>query len=143
MGVTVNEVSKLMAHPREDGSSAIDHKVDLPISITIPMIMRADEYRETYGALRQAKIAGTRLTVQTKSFTHTDMFLESIPREEVTEKFDTITVIVNLIQAILARTQVETLPPSAVANAPDASAVERGQVAGRNSDGSILAQVFN
>ena len=143
MSLAVGESSKLMAHPREDGSSQIDHKIDLPVTISIPMIMRAEDYRRTYNELRQARIAGTRLTVQTKTFTHTDMFLESIPREEDPSRFDTISVIVNLVQAQIAQTRIQTLPPAAVANPPDSSTVDRGQVSGQERGGSILAQVFN
>lgn len=143
MKASINDSSKFMAHPRENGSSQIDHKIDLPITISMPMIMRSDQYRETYNEMRQAKIAGTRLIVQTKTFTYENMFIESIPHEEDPALFDTITVIMNFTQAIIATTRIETLPPAAVANQNDSDSVQRGQVSGSETSGSVLSRVFS
>ena len=147
--VTVNNTSKFMAHPTESAVSVVDHKVDLPISIQIPVILRPEDYRNVYSELNEAKRLATRITVQTKTATHDNMFLEAIPREEDTKYFDTITMVIQLVQNLIAETTITTLPAPAVRNAADASTIDRGQQSAtpandaQNNQGSLLYRTFN
>lgn len=42
LNATVVEKSELMQNPREDGTLQVDHKVDLPTLITVPMLISRD-----------------------------------------------------------------------------------------------------
>lgn len=140
---TVLEDAQMMVHPREDGSTQIDHKIDLPISIQISVVMEPDNYAGIYAELRDAKIEGRQLTVQTKTYTHPNMFIKSIPREEDPRYADTITMVITLIEQIIPGSpggQV-TLLPAAVTNAQDADTVGRGQVSPTPSNAAQVEQV--
>ena len=145
MKISVDETSKLMVHPREDGSTQIDHKIDLPINIQIPMILESESYRDVYAEFRDAKINGTELTIQTKTFTHENMFIEAIPREEDPKYFSTITMVIRLTQALIFNTEISELSVSNVSDPSDSSTVGRGQVNGTNSsdsEGTALSRLL-
>ena len=142
---TVAESAKLMAHPLEDGSNIVDHRIILPIGISISVILRADDYRETYQEIRRLFRQSVRMTIQTKTDTYTNLYLQDIPHEEDPALFDTITMILQFIETQIAVVQVLALPPAAVANTADTSTSDRGQQtttdAGRRS--STLFRLFN
>jgi len=146
---SIEESSKLMVHPREDGSTQIDHKIDLPIAIQVSVILESETYRDVYADLRQAKIEGRQLTVQTKTFTHENMFIEAIPREEDPKYFSTITMVIRMVQAFIFETDIQSLPPSNVADGADSDTTGRGQISGQEANdsqdntGSTLFRIFN
>ena len=125
--VTVSESAKLMAHPVEDGSDVVDHRIILPIGISLQMILRSDQYRETYQEIRRLFLQSVNLTIQTRTDTYPNMYLQDIPHEEDPALFDTITMIVSLIETQIAVVQVLQLPPAAVRNPADVSTTDRGQ----------------
>ena len=125
--VSIAESAKLMAHPLEDGSNIVDHRIILPIGVSLAVILRADDYRETYQEIRRLFRQSTRLTIQTKTDTYGNLYLQDIPHEESPDLFDTITMIIQLIETQIAVVQVLALPPAAVANPADTSTSERGE----------------
>lgn len=142
---SVSPTSKYMSHPGENGIAYVDHKIDLPVSIQLPVVMVANQYRDTYNELNEAKTSGTQLTVQTRTATYENMAIEAIPFEEDPEHFDTITMIIQLVEIIPAFTVVQTLPPQSVRNPVDASTVDRGQQEGSSptdQQGSVASRIF-
>jgi len=143
--VTVAESAKLMAHPLEDGSNIVDHRIILPVGLSISFILRAENYRETYQEIRRIFRQSVRLTVQTKTDTYTNLYLQDMPHEEDPALFDTVTMILQFIESQIAIVQVLALPPAAVANPPDTSTVDRGQqtTTDAGNQGSTLFRIFN
>ena len=125
--VTVSESAKLMAHPIEDGSNIIDHRIILPVGLSLSCVLRSEDYRETYQEIRHIFRESVRLSVQTKTDTYTNLYLQDIPHEEDPSLFDTITMILNLIETQIARVQVLALPPSSVLGSADTSTSDRGE----------------
>ena len=82
MKATISESAQLMTHPLEDGANIVDHRILLPIGISIPMILTPGTFRQTYQEIRDAFRRSTRLTVQTKTATYSNMYLQNIPHEE-------------------------------------------------------------
>ena len=133
MKATVSESAKLMTHPLEDGSNVVDHRIILPIGVQLSMILDSNNYRDTYQAIRQSFRDSINFTVQTKTDTYQNMYLQDIPHEESPELFDTITIILNFIEAQFTNIQRQALPPDAVRNANDSSTADRGEQTGTDS----------
>ena len=53
MKVTVSESARLLAHPLESGGNIVDHRLILPIGLSISFILDARNYRATYQEIRQ------------------------------------------------------------------------------------------
>jgi len=146
---TINNDSKFMVHPRESGASQIDHKIDLPINMQVAIIAESANYRNLYTELDRAKTDATQLIVQTKTATHENMYIESIPREEDPAYFNTITMIIRITQALIFNPVVTGLDTANVAFPNDSSTVNRGQQAGveatedQSNQSSILFGIFN
>lgn len=124
---TVSESAKLLTHPLEDGSNIVDHRIILPIGISLSLVLSAETYRSTYAEIRQAFRESTRVTIQTKADTYQNMYMQDIPHEEDPRLFDTITMIITLIESQLARTQIQLLPLTSVINPEDSSTSDRGE----------------
>ena len=127
MKVAVSESAKLLSHPLENGAIIIDHRLILPVGLSVSMILEAERYRDTYQEIRQLFRTSTRLAVQTKTETYTNLYLQDIPHEEDPALFDTIAIILEFIEAQFARVQVLDLPPASVAAANDSSTNEQGE----------------
>ena len=143
---TVAESAKLLTHPLEDGSTIVDHRIILPIGLSISCVLRADDYRETYQQIRRLFRESVRLTVQTKTDTYTNLYLQDIPHEEDPALFDTITMVLQFIETQIARVQILALPPAAVAAPADTSTSDRGEQTTTDAGdqgGSILAGFFS
>lgn len=127
MKATIAESAKLMTHPIEDGETVVDHRIILPVGLSLSMIITADRYRETYQEIRQTFRDTIRLSVQTKTATYTNLYLQNIPHEEDPAVFDTITIILEFIEALFVRVQIQALPPAAVLNPADSSTSDNGE----------------
>ena len=124
---TISESAKLLTHPLEDGSNIVDHRIILPIGISLSLVLNAETYRSTYADIRQSFRESTRLTIQTKTDIYQNMYMQDIPHEEDPRLFDTITLIITLIESQLARTQIQLLPLTSVINPVDSSTSDRGE----------------
>ena len=124
---TVSESAKLLTHPLEDGGNIVDHRIILPIGISLSFVLSAETYRETYQEIRQAFRQSSRLTIQTKTDTYENMYMQDIPHEEDPSLFDTVTLIIQLIEALTSQVQIQALPPQSVINPLDTSTSERGE----------------
>ena len=139
---TVSESAKLLTHPLEDGGNIVDHRIILPIGISLSFVLSAETYRETYQEIRQAFRQSTRITVQTKTDTYENMYMQDIPHEEDPSLFDTVTMIMQLIEALTAQVQIQALPPQAVINPLDTSTSDRGEQTTSDVDPSRASFFF-
>ena len=135
-----------MTHPREDGGNITDHRVILPIVVTLSVILRSETYRDTIQGIQQAANDSTEFMVQTKSGTYTNMRITSYPTEETPQYFSTIKaeIIFREIQDESARTQV--LSQDQVRNPADSSTINRGQQSAPDAqanDMTIAQRIFS
>ena len=159
MQANVAETGRLMSHPLEDGSSIVDHRIIFPTVITLSIIIDprlftfrpiagefgfGTTYRETYDQIQTDFLMGTEFQIQTKSDTYNNMYLQNIPHEESPNQFDTITMILEFVEAKFTNVVVQALGMDNVANPNDTSTLEKGQA--NPSDvgergGSVLSQI--
>lgn len=95
---TVKEMSKAMEHPVENGTIITDHRVLLPVEIELAMFLQAPDYADVYKTIRQYYLNATLLTVQTRSAVYTNQFIVSMPHEETTDQYDTLSIALSLKQ---------------------------------------------
>ena len=114
MQAVVKEGAKVMEHPVENGTVIVDHLVIKPIEIDLPLITQSDDPKSVYDEIKQLYLAGTLLTVQTKSDIYTSLVIESMPHEEKHDVFDQLIIHLKLKEVKFATTQFGTLPPAKV-----------------------------
>ena len=127
MRALIREGSKLMEHPVESGGTITDHRVILPVSIELHMILAPEEYQDTFQQIKSAFKELKTLSVQTKADTYSDMLIEEIPHDESPDFFDTVAVALRLKQVILVDAQYAQLPAKEVKKKSNASTVKTGQ----------------
>jgi hypothetical protein len=124
---TIFEVSTLMEHPIENGSSIADHKVTQPVEIELPVVLsNSDDYKQTFAEIRQLFNSGTFLTVQTRVASYSKMVLLEMPHEETPEEFDSVTIGLRFREALVVTATYGGLAPAQVKAKPKASTVKRG-----------------
>jgi hypothetical protein len=121
---TVSRDSKAMEHPLETGATITDHRIILPISIELSMILSSAEYAVTYQQIRDLFTRGELLTVQTRVDSFPSMLIEKMPHEETPEMLDGVAVALTLKQAQFVQPQFATIK---VRNPKDSNTVKRGQ----------------
>lgn len=139
--VVVNESARLMAHPIENGASIIDHRIILPVSLDLNMILRPETFRETYLEIRRLFQESVNLTVQTKTATYPNVYLQEIPHEEDPAVFTTIGIVLSLVETLIATVQIQALPPTSVSNPVDQSTIDRGQQTSEMTQPSVGLQI--
>jgi len=82
--------AKIMDHPTEAGQIISDYKITLPVEITIPVIIQAQYYRDTYQEIWNLWQTSTVLIVQTRVGSFGNMVITEPPHNETPEKFDAI-----------------------------------------------------
>lgn len=143
---SVNDETKYMQHPTVRGNQRADHKVDLPITIQINFILNAENYRNVYNQILQAKNSAAVFSVQTKVATYRNMVFTSIPHDESAAMFNTIAIAATMEQTLFARATYEALPPESVANPADADTVNTGRktaVEASTRERSTLFELLN
>ena len=118
----VKENAKVMEHPVESGAIITDHRIILPTEIDLSLILTPATYRETYDQINQFYLEGTLLIVQTRSGIYLNQLIHSMPHEEDTNLFNTITVALGLKQVQFVTAQFTTTPR----NPKNTSTTQRG-----------------
>ena len=148
MRVQVSQPSQFMTHPVEDGSQVTDHRIILPVELTMTMILEPDQYRLTYQLIKQAYLLALRFSVQTKADTFTGMYISDIPHEEDPALFDTITMVIQLREVQFFPAQPQLLSTANVENPIDSSIIQQGEqvinntTPEQNNRGSALFQLL-
>lgn len=129
----VSESSRFMSHPIENGEVITDHRVVLPVTISIAVILRPLFYRRTYNLIRNDYRNAQQFTIRTKTHTYRNMYLREIPHEEDVTKFDTITMVLEFVEVQFFTVEESALMRTQVQAANDASTQERGEQTNRET----------
>lgn len=142
--VSIGRASKAMEHPLETGATVIDHRIILPVTAELSMVLSSADYRAVYQQIGDLFRRGELLTVQTRVESFTSMLIEKMPHEESGDIFDGVTVALALKEAKFVTPTFSTLPPSKVARKKDADTTKRGQQQPTTStkQGSVLSSWF-
>ena len=148
MRAEVTENKKLMQHPVESARTITDHVVIEPTSMTFYLIPSPNDYRNIYQEVKSLYDRSTLLTVQTRVDVHTNILIESLPREESPDVFNTVSIEMKMREVLLVSGQIVELSAENVSNPGDQSTTERGQQAGgtatadQTEQSSILYRTF-
>lgn len=137
MRVGIDNASKVMEHPLEDGSSVIDHTVSLPIQAQLVLILPNDKYRDLYAVIKGLKASRELLTLQTRADSYPNMFVADMPHEETPDMLDAVQMVLKLREAVFFKRQVQTIAPRATKSV---STTKRGEQAPRQS--SVAYDLF-
>lgn len=137
---SINESAKVMEHPVETGVVITDHKIINPIDIELSMLLTPATYTDVYGQIKQTFLAGSLLTVQTRTASYPNMLIAEMPHEEDPGMFDVIALALKLHEVQFVQAQYGTLPPSKVKKKSNASTADKGQVQTSEPNTSILKQ---
>ena len=137
----ITRASKAMEHPIETGATITDHRIILPISIELSLLLVTADYRAVYQQVRDIFVAGELLTVQTRADSFPSMLIEKMPHDESTDVYDGVTLALSLKQAQFVQPQFSSFK---VAQPADSNTVPRGQQEGTTStrSSSILSGAF-
>lgn len=143
--LSIGRGSKAMEHPLETGATITDHRIILPTTAELSLILASEDYPAVYQQIRDLFIKGELLTVQTRVDSFASMLIEKMPHEESSDIFDGVAVALSLKEAVFVTPQFSTV--RVVAQPKDTKTVQRGQQQptepppARRS--SILSGVFN
>ena len=127
----VSESSRFMSHPIENGEVITDHRIILPTTISIAVILRPLFYRRTYNLIRNDFNNAQQFDIRTKTRTYRDMYLREIPHEEDISKFDTVTMVLEFVEAQFFNVVESDIELSEVEASDDSSTQQRGEQTNR------------
>lgn len=110
----VRETSMVMKHPVETGTMIADNHIINPIEINLSLFIGSEFYNSVYTQIRQAYIAGTSLSVQTRTGVYGNMIIADMPHTEDTDTFDAVIMALHLTEVIfVVPNSVSPLPTPA------------------------------
>jgi len=142
--LSVNRSSKAMEHPLETGVTITDHRIILPTTAELSVVISSEQYRAVYQQVAELFRRGELLTVQTRVDSFSNMLIEKMPHDESPDMLDGVAVAISLKEAKFVTPQYSTLPPKKVVRPKDSDTVKRGQQQPTDStkQGSILSSWF-
>jgi hypothetical protein len=104
IGAQIDEHVTFYTHPLENGRSLVDHRIIQPVTIDFTILLvdsvsifnaiGSDDFfvtaKDVYGQIRELFLAGTILSIQTRTDTYRFQVLQSMPHEETSRMFDGI-----------------------------------------------------
>lgn len=124
---SVGRASKAMEHPLETGATITDHRIILPVTVELSLVLASADYRAVYQQIGDLFRKGELLTVQTRVESFPSMLIEKMPHEEGADLMSGVTVALSLKEAQFVQPQFSALPRRKVARARDADTAQRGQ----------------
>jgi hypothetical protein len=88
----VRETSMVMQHPVETGSMIADNHIINPVEIHMPVMVDSKYYDSVYSQMKQAFVAATSFSVQTRTGTYQNMIIANMPHREDPDLYDKITM---------------------------------------------------
>lgn len=140
--LSIDQSSKVMTHPVEDGSTVTDHRVVEPVGAELSVICSSGDYPSVYQQIRELFKQGTLLIVQTRVDSYSNMLIEKIPHEETSDVFDGIAMSITLREVKFVTAQYSSLPPRKVVQQKDSDTAKRGQQQPTAPKASILSGWF-
>lgn len=96
----VKETSTVMTHPIETGVIIADNKIINPVEINILLFVGEQNYSSMYGQLKQAFIAGTLYSVQTRTGVYPNMIIADMPHTEDAEIYNGVLIALHMKQVL-------------------------------------------
>lgn len=124
MSAEINEQSKLMEHPIEDGTVTADFKVRMPTEITVRITLPEQKYEDILAELKEYKDKGQMLYVETKYGNFKNMQIVSIPVQLTVENISRLTFSIKLKEVIIHQKVFGVANP---ADIKDTVTVNQGQ----------------
>lgn len=143
--LSIGRASKAMEHPLETGATVTDHRILLPITAELSLILSSEDYPAVYQQVRELYTRGDLLTVQTRVDSFPSMLIEKMPHEETADIFDGVALALGLKEAMFVTPQFVKLK---VAKSKDSDSVARGQqqptesTPERKKSVSVLGSIF-
>lgn len=139
----VRECSKGLQYPIETGAVLTDSIIVEPTEIQIIMLIQQSGYATVYPQVRNGRLTGTLYTVQTRTGTYKNMFIEEMPHEETSEMMSAIKIHIKFKEALQVApssngtTQIQNnYSPAAPQNS---NTVAQGLLAGVATGSSVLS----
>ena len=125
MRADVRPMSRPMEHPLESGSVITDHRIILPVEISLIITLLTQDVKDIYNQINALYLSATSLIVQTRSASYKNQYILGLPHAETPEQLGVITINLRLKEAQFATTQSTTtqIDPS---SASDQNTVDRG-----------------
>lgn len=140
--IAVNREAKAMTHPLETGAEVTDHRIILPVSAELSLILSSVDYQAVYQQISDLFKRGELLTVQTRVDSFPSMLITKIPHEETADVFDGISLGMTLEEAQFVTPQYSSLPPKKAKRPKDTDSVKRGEQQPNQTNRSVLADWF-
>lgn len=127
MKANINRNSKIMDHPKEDGSPVSDYKIILPVEIDMGILIDSTDQEDTYDLIKTAFLSSQFLTVQTNADVYTNMVVSAMPHDETPDMWGMLVMGLRLREVQLVTVQFQQLAANDVANTTDQSTVNTGE----------------
>ena len=143
---TIFRGSKTMEHPLETGATVTDHRIVLPISVELSMVLASADFKDVYQQVRDLFAKGELLTVQTRVDSFPSMLIEKMPHDESPDLLDGVALALSLKEAIFVQPQLSAIKV-AKKSAKHSSTVKQGQkqpteTPPAEAKSSVLAGIF-
>ncbi len=100
IAASIREASKGLMYPIETGATLTDSIIIEPTEIHIDMLIQQGGYATVYPQIRTGRLTGTLYTVQTRTGTYKNLFIEEMPHEETPEMMSAIRIRLKFKEAL-------------------------------------------
>ncbi len=138
MAADIRETSIVMSHPVETGTILSDNHIINPIEINMPVFVPSQSYNLIYNQIKQAFVAATSFTVQTRLGVYPNMIIADMPRREDPDMYDAVIIALHF-KEVLYVVPVSVSAASAPANFNPADEVNTNTVQTGSKFPSILS----
>lgn len=123
----IKETSMIMNHPVETGTILSDNHIINPIEINIPLFVNSEFYNLIYGQIKQAFIAATPFSIQTRTAVYPNMIIADMPHVEDADVYNAVIIALHF-KEVLYIVPASVSAPTAPANFNPADAVNSNTV---------------
>jgi len=102
--------SRIMYHPVEDGSIIADHDVIQPLEIKLSCKLVNIDYQSVYFKIYDAFYDKTKLIVQSKVNSYTDMYITALPTKQYADNYSGIDIQITFQQALFTQPKYGITP---------------------------------
>lgn len=124
---TVDRQAKVMDHPIETGAMVTDHRVMLPVTVELSLVLSGELYKNTYHLIKSLYLSADLLTVQTRVDVFSNMIVAKMPHEETADMRDGVTIALSLREVELVTAKYGKAATAAPKKAKDSKNTNRGQ----------------
>ncbi len=135
----IRECSKGLHYPVETGAVLTDSIIVEPTEIVMDMLIQQGGYSTAYPQMRAARLAGTLFTVQTRTGTYANMYIEEMPHEEKSEMMSAIKLTLKFKEALFVNGATQLQNNYSPAAPQNSNTVAQGLLSGVAAASSVLS----